>query len=84
MQFQMMQETTLQPQNGLVQMIYFYGKLYNCKLIHPKFLLLPDREPVANSGSAAHLSKFNTQETSDGGKGKVALFRKPQPGKMVD
>ena len=34
-------------------------------------------EPVLNSGSAALHLKINTRRTRDGGRGKVALFRKP-------
>lgn len=36
--------------------------------------LLQDRQLVPNSGSAVHSSKINTQETSNGGKGKIVLF----------
>lgn len=35
------------------------------------------REPVPNSDLASRHMKIDTGETSDGGKGKVALFRKP-------
>lgn len=38
--------------------------------------MLPDREPVPNSDSTAYHLKIITQETGDGGKGMVALFRK--------
>ena len=38
--------------------------------------MLPDREPNMNSNLAGGQSKINTRETSDGGKGKFALFRK--------
>lgn len=39
--------------------------------------MLRDRERVPNTGSPAYHVKINSQETSDGGKGEVALFRKP-------
>lgn len=36
-------------------------------------VVLLDREPVLNSGLAARLSKINTWETGDGGKGEVGI-----------
>lgn len=43
--------------------------------VRPNLLL--DRESVSHSGSAAHCSKIDTQETHHGGKGRVVLFREP-------
>lgn len=51
-----------------------------------RFLMMCYREkgPAQNWGSAARCSKANTQETTIGGKGEVALLRKREPEKMED
>lgn len=45
--------------------------------------MLLDREPVPNLGSAACGSKINTQETSEGGKGKLLYSGSQEPKKTL-